>query len=48
MANDSPYGVVKWSQVAVTTTEPEGSDNVVVLYITREQGLAGDLQVTYT
>ncbi|XP_053406314.1 adhesion G-protein coupled receptor V1-like [Mercenaria mercenaria] len=48
MANDSPYGVVKWSQVTVTTTEPEGSDKVVILYISREQGLAGDLQVTYT
>lgn len=48
MANDSPYGVVKWNLSRVTTTEPEGSDKVVVLNIIREQGLAGDLQVTYS
>ncbi|KAL4228132.1 hypothetical protein ACF0H5_013567 [Mactra antiquata] len=48
LANDSPYGVVKWKFSSVTAQEPEDSDSRVTLFIVREQGLSGDLQVTYS
>lgn len=47
LANDSPYGVVKWKFTTMTVEEPEGSDAEATLYVVREQGLAGDLQVTF-
>ncbi|XP_052793587.1 adhesion G-protein coupled receptor V1-like [Mya arenaria] len=47
LANDSPYGVVRWEKSTITVQEPEGSDATIILNIVREQGLTGDLQVTY-
>lgn len=47
LANDSPYGVVKWEKSSLTAQEPEGSDATIIVSIVREQGLAGELQVTY-
>ncbi|XP_061172919.1 adhesion G-protein coupled receptor V1-like [Saccostrea echinata] len=46
-ANDSPYGVVLWEKQSLTVEEPEGSDQSQTLYIIREQGMMGDLQVLY-
>lgn len=46
-ANDSPYGVVLWERQSVTVNEPEGSDQSLTVYIIRQQGLMGDLQVLY-
>ena len=47
LANDSPYGVVRWERTTYTVVEPDGSDTILILFILREQGLTGDLQVTY-
>ena len=50
LANDSPYGVVRWEPTTSTTytvIEPENTDATMILYIIREQGLMGDLQVAY-
>ncbi|KAL3865787.1 hypothetical protein ACJMK2_043142 [Sinanodonta woodiana] len=47
LANDSPYGVVSWETTQVTVQEPEGTDSLETLYIVREQGMMGDLQVTF-
>ena len=47
LANDSPYGVVMWNVTALTTMEPDGTDKIVTLTITREQGLQGELRVSY-
>ncbi|KAK3601208.1 hypothetical protein CHS0354_004408 [Potamilus streckersoni] len=47
IANDSPYGVVSWETTLVTVQEPQGTDSVETLYIVREQGMMGDLQVTF-
>ena len=47
LANDSPYGVVRWEQTSYSATEPENTDSTIILFILREQGLTGDLQVTY-
>lgn len=46
-ANDSPYGVVLWERQSVAVDEPESSDQSQTLYITRQQGMMGDLQVMY-
>lgn len=46
-ANDSPYGVVLWERQSVAVNEPERSDQSQTLYITRQQGMMGDLQVMY-
>ena len=49
LANDSPYGVVKWERESLTysAVEPDETDAIIILFIVREQGLSGDLQVTY-
>ena len=47
LANDSPYGVFRWERTTYSAVEPDQSDANIILYIVREQGLAGDLQVTY-
>ena len=47
MANDSPFGVVRWERTTYTAVEPDGTDATMILYVVREQGLAGDLQVTF-
>ncbi|KAH3717902.1 hypothetical protein DPMN_060698 [Dreissena polymorpha] len=47
LANDSPYGVVRWETTSQTVVEPEGSDTTIVLYVVRQQGMSGILQVTY-
>lgn len=46
-ANDSPYGVVLWERESVAVDEPERSDQSQTLYIIRQQGMMGDLQVMY-
>lgn len=46
-ANDSPYGLVLWERQSVAVDEPERSDQSQTLYITRQQGMMGDLQVMY-
>ena len=47
LANDSPYGVIYWEQTSYITTEPEGFDQPIMLYILREQGTLGDIRVSY-
>ena len=47
LANDSPYGVVRWEKTTFTAMEPEGVDATIVVNVIREQGLSGDLQVAY-
>ena len=48
LANESPYGVVRWERQSVIIAEPDDlSDTVIPLTILREQGTIGALQVTY-
>lgn len=47
LANDSPHGVVSWRITDIFTDEPEGTDIILTLYIVREQGMLGNLRVTY-
>ncbi|VDI35962.1 G-protein coupled receptor 98 [Mytilus galloprovincialis] len=46
-ANDSPYGVVLWERESVTLPEPDGTDLTQEVYITRQQGMMGQLQVSF-
>ncbi|XP_041376199.1 adhesion G-protein coupled receptor V1-like [Gigantopelta aegis] len=47
LANDSPHGVVSWEKALVSTKEPIGTDLPVTLYIVREQGGKGQLQISF-
>ncbi|XP_076465116.1 adhesion G-protein coupled receptor V1-like isoform X2 [Babylonia areolata] len=47
LANDSPFGVVSWSSTSLTTPEPENTNRELTLTIRREQGLRGQLRVSY-
>lgn len=46
-ANDSPYGVVLWERESFTLPEPDGTDLTQEVYITRQQGMMGQLQVSF-
>lgn len=47
LASDSPYGVVSWQTTSISTPEPEGTDSSVNLTVIRDQGLQGQLRVSY-
>lgn len=46
-ANDSPYGVILWERESVVLPEPEGTDFTQEVYITRQQGKMGQLQISF-
>lgn len=46
-ANDSPYGVVLWEKEFIVLPEPDGTDFTQEVYITRQQGMMGQLQVAF-
>lgn len=46
-ANDSPYGVVLWEKESIVLPEPDGTDFTQEVYITRQQGMMGQLQVAF-
>lgn len=46
-ANDSPYGVLLWEKEFIVLPEPDGTDFTQEVYITRQQGMMGQLQVAF-
>ena len=47
LANDSPHGVVRWERATYVTSEPQGTDSTVTLFLLREQGSQGHIRAEY-
>lgn len=48
LANESPYGIVRWERRTVIIAEPDTtSDYTLPLSVVREQGTLGDLEIAY-
>ena len=46
-ANDSPHGVVSWETKLLSVREPEDLPSTATVYIVREQGARGTIDVVY-
>ena len=48
LANDSPYGLIRWEKQTVIVAEPDELEDISLpLSIVREQGALGDLEISY-